>query len=115
MSINMNLESVPMQGSSGSTPGSSEMVWKVLVAVAKHAIAQHDYDMAEKYFDRSLKGVIEAYGANDLRVASILLDWADLYCLQHDFRQARQLNHRIKRIVEHHAHDDLKASRSMGH
>jgi hypothetical protein len=91
------------------------MVWKVLVAVGKHAASQHDYFTAEKYFDRSLKGVTEAFGPNDLRVASILLDWADLCCLQHDYKQARQLNHRIKRIVEHHTQDATTGVKRLGH
>jgi ATP/maltotriose-dependent transcriptional regulator MalT len=97
--INSNFTSTHATADGANSP---DMVWKVLAAVAKHAVSQHDYSSAERYLQQSLSAASETFGADDIRLAVILLECADLHCLRGDLKQARLLNHRAKRIIEQH-------------
>lgn len=82
---------------------SPDLAWKVLAAVARHAILQGDFVTAEKCYHQCLLNITDTYGPNDLRTGIILLELSDLRCMQNNFQGARRCNRRIRRILSNHA------------
>jgi hypothetical protein len=77
----------------------SESLWKILAGVAREAANQRDYEQAARYYFHSLKAAEEAFGNNDLRVAFILLECAELCSRQSNHNQTRQFIRKAKRIL----------------
>jgi|688.fasta_scaffold452492_1 hypothetical protein len=76
-----------------------DLLWKILAGVAREAENQQDYEQAAQYYFHSLKSAEEAFGNNDLRVAFILLECAELCCKQSNYSQTRQFLRKAKRIL----------------
>lgn len=80
-------------------PLEPDALWKILAGVAREAANRNDYDAAAQYYFRSMRSARETFGADDLRVAFILLECADLSCRRGDAEAAEQYLRKAKRIL----------------
>ncbi|MBX9692344.1 MAG: tetratricopeptide repeat protein [Cyanobacteria bacterium] len=79
----------------------SDLPFRVLEGIGKFAATQHDYKTAEKYFHHCLLSAKEDFGVDDLRVALVLLDSADMHMMKNDYAQARRELHKARKVLQH--------------
>jgi tetratricopeptide (TPR) repeat protein len=83
------------------------LAWKAMVATAKVAQEQGDPEQAESLYKRAIENCEKRMGPDDVAIASILMELADLYDEQGAREKAEPLHTRVRTILAQYAKDLL--------
>lgn len=84
----------PTEGDTSRTLG-----WKMLLESGKVAVKRHEFDKAEKLFERALESAERRHSPTDVIIGHILMEIAEFHLNQHAHDKAFACYERVRQIL----------------